>query len=87
MRSLGVLIERHPEIEDWIPRGRDPSVRIREPRGHPGLPLVVAPFVMTTEAAWEAVGASDMVDRAFIEASPTVEALRAELVRGRGNAN
>ena len=24
----------------------DPSVRVREPRGHPGLPLIVAPFVM-----------------------------------------
>lgn len=35
LRSSGALVDGHPEIEDWIPRDRDPSVRIREPRGHP----------------------------------------------------
>lgn len=82
LTTLGALIDGHAEITDWIPRDHDPSVRIREPREHPGLPLIVTPFVMETEAAWEAVEAGGVVDRAFVEASPTVEALRAELALG-----
>ena len=87
LTALGALIDAHEGLGDWIPRDRDPSVRIREPRGHPGLPLVVAPFVMETEAAWRAVEAGEALEEAFAEAAPTVEALRAELAEGPAKAN
>ena len=87
LTTLGALIDGHDGISDWIPRDRDPSVRIREPRDHPGLPLIVTPFVMETEAAWEAVEAGEVVDHAFAEAAPTVQALRAELAHGPAKAS
>ena len=87
LTTLGALIDGHEGIADWIPRDRDPSVRIRDPRDHPGLPLIVAPFVMETEAAWEAVEAGAVVDRAFVETAPTVEALRLGLTQGPTRAS
>ena len=87
LTTLAALIDGHGEIKDWIPRNRDPSVRIREPRDHPGLPLIVTPFVMETKDAWEAVEAGGVVDQAFVETSPTVEALRAELAHGPARAS
>ena len=87
LTTLAALIDRHDGISDWIPRDRDPSVRIREPRDHPGLPLIVTPFVMETKDAWEAVEAGGVVDQAFVETSPTVQALRAELAHGPARAS
>ena len=87
LTTLAALIDGHADIKDWIPRDRDPCVRIREPRYHPGLPLIVTPFVVENEAAWEAVEAGAVVDRAFIETSPTVEALRLELTQGPTKAS
>ena len=87
LTMLAALINEHNEIKDWIPRDRDPSVRLREPRGHPGLPLIVAPFVMETEAAWEAVEAGDLIDQAYAKTVPTVEALTEELAEGPARAS
>ena len=87
LTTLGALIDGHDGIGDWIPRDRDPSVRIREPRAHRGLPLIVTPFVMETEAAWEAVEAGEGVDHAFAEAALIVQALSAELAHGVANAS
>ena len=87
LTTLTALIDGHAEIKDWIPRSRDPSVRVREPRDHPGLPLIVTSFVMETEAAWEPVEAGNVVDQAFIEVAPTVEALRAELAQEQAKAS
>lgn len=47
----------------------------------------MTPFVMATEAAWEAVEAGTVVDRAFIATAPTVEALRLELTQGPTSAS
>ena len=87
LTTLVALIDGHREIKDWIPRNRDPSVRIREPRDHPGLPLIVTPFVMETKDAWETVEARGVVNQAFVNTSPTVEALRAELAHGPARAS
>ena len=87
LTTLGALIDGHDGISDWIPRNRDPSVRIREPRAHRGLPLIVTPFVMETKAAWEAVEAGEVVDHAFVETAPIAQALRAELAHGPAKAN
>ena len=87
LTRLAALIDGHDGIIDWIPRNRDPSVRIREPRDHRGLPLIVTPFVMDTEAAWQAVEAGEVVDHAFVETASTVQAFRAEVALGPARAS
>ena len=72
---LAALVALRPDLRSWIPIARDPTVRVREPEGHPGLPLIVTPFVMETEAAWEAVQRREVVDEAFVAATPAVDAL------------
>ena len=61
LKSLAGLVDGHPEIREWILHDRNPSVRIRKPRDHPGLALIVSPFVMETEVALKVVdaGAAD----------------------------
>ena len=51
------------------------------------LPVIVAPFVMETEAAWKAVEGGAVADHAFIATAPTVEALRLELTQGPTRAS
>ena len=72
---LAALVAQRPDLRPWIPIERDPTVRLREPGGHPGLPLIVTPFVMETEAAWKAVQRREVVDEAFVAATPAVDAL------------
>ena len=85
--NLGALVDGHPGIKHWIPPDRDPTIRVREPREHPGTPLVLSPFIMESKEAWEAVEAEGVIDHAFVKAAPTVEALRAELARGPARAS
>ena len=85
--TLGALVDGHPGIKHWIPPDRDPTIRVREPREHPGTPLVLNPFIMESKDAWEAVEAGEVVDQAFVKAAPTVVALRAELARGPAKAS
>ena len=59
------LIDDHPGLAEWIPRHRDPTVRLRTPIGAPGLPLVFVPFIAATEAARRAIDEGDLVDRAL----------------------
>ena len=87
LSTMTALVDGRDDISDWIPRDRDPSVRIREPRDRPGLPVIFAPFVMETEAAWQAVEEGGIVDDAFVESAPVVHALRAELAHGRAKAS
>ena len=75
VEMLAALVAQRPDLRSWIPVARDPTVRLREPAGHPGLPLIVTPFVMETEAAWEAVQRRAVVDEAFVAATPAVDAL------------
>ena len=57
-------------------------MRIREPQDHPGIPLIVFPFVMESDEAWSAVETGNVVDQAFVETAPAVAQLRLELARG-----
>lgn len=72
---VAALVAQRPDLRAWIPIARDPTVRVREPEGHPGLPLIVTPFVMETESAWQAVQRREVVDAAFVAAAPAVDAL------------
>ena len=81
------LIDEHEDIADWIPRDRDPSVRIRAPEAHPGVPLIVTPFVLTSERAWRAVDSGAIVDRAFARSAPAVQALLSAPAQGARRAH
>ena len=72
---LGKLVSQRSDLRSWIPIERDPTVRVREPDGHPGLPLIVTPFVMETESAWVAVERGGVVDDAFVAAAPALDAV------------
>ena len=72
---LAALVAQRPDLRPWIPIERDPTVRVREPDGHAGLPLIVAPFVMETESAWTAVEHGGVVDASFVAAAPAIEAV------------
>ena len=79
---LAALVAQRPDLRPWIPIERDPTVRVREPDGHAGLPLIVAPFVMETESAWAAVEHGGVVDDAVVAAAPALDAVwRALCVR------
>ena len=66
------LIDGHAGFEDWIPRGSDPTVRVRIPAEHRGVPLTFVPFVATQQSALDAlhdgplfVDVLEIVARAF----------------------
>ena len=50
-----VLIDVHAGFDDWIPRPGDPTVRVRIPDEHRGLPLAFCPLVATQPAALAAL--------------------------------
>ena len=54
-RATHALIDRHGGFDDWIPRPADPTVRVRVPPEHSGLPLAFCPFVATRHAALDAL--------------------------------
>lgn len=73
LRTLAcALIDHQPGIDDWIPRHRDPTVRLRTPEGAPGIPLVFAPFTVATDAARHAVSHGDLLQRAMARCAPLV---------------
>ena len=49
------LIDGHAGFENWIPRRSDPTVRVRIPAEHRGVPLAFVPFVATQLGALEAL--------------------------------
>ena len=49
------LIDGHAGFEDWIPRGSAPTVRVRIPAEHRGVPLAFVPFVVRQQGALEAL--------------------------------
>ena len=72
---LAALVAQRPDLHPWIPIERDPTVRVREPAGHPGLPIIVTPFVVKTESAWAALERGGVVDDAFDAVAPVLEAV------------
>ena len=71
---VGLLLQ-HPALLPWLPVDRDPTVRLREPDEHPAIPLAVAPFVMLSAAACEAVNAGPLLDAAFDDSLPVLREL------------
>lgn len=69
------LIDRHAGFDDWLPRPHDPTVRVRLPAEHPGLPLAFCPFVATRRAALDALDDGPLLDEVL------------ELVEGAFNAS
>ena len=43
------LLDRHAGLENWLPRESDPTVRVRVPAEHPGVPFAFVPFVATRD--------------------------------------
>ena len=64
------LVDDHPGIAEWIPRHRDPTVRLRTPVGAPGLPLVFVPLLVTGEPARRALADTDLVERTLARCAP-----------------
>ena len=56
------LIDRHGGFHDWIPRRGDPTVRVRIPAEHHGLPLAFCPFVATRRSALDALDDGPLFD-------------------------
>lgn len=64
------LVDDHPGLTDWIPRDRDPTVRLRTPAGAPGIPMVFTPFAVRTEDARHAVAHGNLLERAVARCTP-----------------
>ena len=71
-RTARALVDSHQDLGDWVPRGSDPTVRVRRPPNHPGLPLVFTPFLLDTPAACDAVTTDDLFERALVGVSRTL---------------
>ena len=59
------LVDSCEGLRDWVPRGSDPTVRVRPPPNHPGLPMGFTPFLLDTPAALAAVTTGDLFERAL----------------------
>ena len=64
------LIDEHPGIVDWIPRHRDPTVRLRSPARAAGIPLVFTPFAVRTAEARHAIAHGGLLERALARCAP-----------------
>ena len=71
----GALVDAHPGLADWIPRHRDPTVRIRRPVTAPGVPLVAVPVLVETEEALEAFHGEELLAQALARYVPPFEPL------------
>ena len=56
------LVDRHGGFADWIPRPGDPTVRVRIPAEHRGVPLAFCPFVATRRAALDALDDASLLE-------------------------
>ena len=75
------LVDGHPGLEDWIPRGSDPTVRVRLPAEHPGVPFAFVPFVATRRGALDALADGAVLDEALASAGRRLEAYQLTLAR------
>ena len=75
------LIDRHPTLADWLARESDPTVRVRDPDEHPGVPFAFVPFVATHNDALDALSDGALLDAAAAHASAELEAYQRTLHR------
>ena len=68
-----VLIDRHGALADWLARGSDPTVRVRDPAEHPGVPFGFVPFVATHIDALDALSNGALLAEAAAHASAELE--------------
>ena len=68
------LIDRHGALADWLPRESDPTVRVRDPAEHPGVPFAFVPFVATHNDALDALSDGALLDEAAAHAARGVSA-------------
>ena len=70
------LIDGHAGFEDWIPRGSDPTVRVRIPAEHPGVPLAFVPCMVTQRGALEALDAGPLFGEVLSRIAGAFKALK-----------
>ena len=70
------LVDGHAGFDDWIPRGSDPTVRMRIPAEHRGLPLAFVPFVATRRGALEALTDGSLFDAVLSCVADAFKALK-----------
>ena len=71
----GALVDAHPGLADWIPRHRDPTVRLRRSVTGPGTALVFVPVLVETEAAHQALHGHELLAQAIARCAPLFEPL------------
>ena len=72
----GALVDAHPGLADWLPRHRDPTVRLRRAVTAPGTAqLVFVPVLVETEAALEALHGEELLAQALARCGPLFESL------------
>ena len=72
----GALVDAHPGLADWLPRHRDPTVRLRRAVTAPGTAqLVFVPVLVETEAALEALHGHELLAQAIARCGPLFESL------------
>ena len=75
------LIDRHGALADWLARESDPTVRVRDPAEHPGVPFAFVPFVATSDDALDALSDGALLDEAAASAARELEAYQRTLHR------
>ena len=73
------LIDGHGDLADWLPRESDPTVRVRDPAEHPGVPFAFVPFVATSDDALDALSDDALLDEAVAHAARELEAYQRTL--------
>ena len=81
--TLQALVEQDPDLGAWIPLDRDPTIRLREPSGYSGLPLVLCAFTVASVSACKQVRDGTVVDQAFARAAVVVEQIQADQAAAR----
>ena len=75
------LIDRHGALADWLARASDPTVRVRDPAEHPGVPFGFVPFVATHNDALDALSDGALLAEAAAHASAELERYQRTLHR------
>ena len=68
-------------VAGWLPRESDPTVRVRDPAEHPGVPFAFVAFVATNDGALDALSDGALLDVAAAHAARELEAYQRTLHR------